>query len=143
MNKRINRKNLTEVWGKLEERRFLKLPKTFAFLGRYDHRVGKDIQPRHLLLIIALACRKFRNQPIRATWDDIASGLGVRTGTLRRWAYELRDLELLRITPHIDAQGRNGPNEFDLAPFVAMLEDANEKWQQRQRAKEASQGSAP
>ncbi|MGD2109911.1 MAG: hypothetical protein PVI86_11020 [Phycisphaerae bacterium] len=125
----------TKVWGRLEKRRFLKLPKTFAFLGRYDDRVGKQVHPRHLMLIIALACRKFQDEPIRATWDDIASGLGVRADTLRRWAYELRDLDLLTITRHRDPFGGNGPNEFDVSPFVALLEDADEVWQQRQEAR--------
>ena len=115
----------TVVWGPLEQQRFLKLPKTFAFLGRYDDRVGDTIQPRHLMLINALACRKFGDEPIRAYWQDIASGLGVRPDTLRRWAYELRDLGLLEITPHTEAHGGNGPNEFNITPFVALLEDAD------------------
>jgi len=122
----------TVVWGSLEKSRFLKLPKTFAFLGRYEARAGNEIQPRHLVLIIALACRKFGDQPIQAYWQDIATGLGVRTDTVRRWAYELRDLGLLEITPRSSSKGRNGPNEFDIAPFVALLEDADRMWQQQQ-----------
>jgi hypothetical protein len=126
----------TVVWGSLEKKRFLKLPKTFAFLGRYDDRVGNTIHPRHLMLIIALACRKFGNEPIRAYWSDIASGLNVRPGTLRRWAYELRDMELLTIRPQQSEQGRNGPNEFDITPFVKLLEEADEKWRSKHEQQE-------
>jgi len=122
----------TVVWGSLDKQRFLKLPKMFAYLGRYDGRVGTDIQPRHLMLIIALACRKFGEQPIRATWQAIASGLGVRTDTLRRWGYELRDLGLLEIHPQINPNGRNGPNEFDITPFVQLLERADAAWKSQQ-----------
>jgi hypothetical protein len=129
---RVPPRSSTVIWGSLERQRFLKLPKTFAFLGRYDNRVGAEIQPRHLLLIIALACRKFGDQPIRAYWRDIATGLGVRTDTLRRWAYELRDLGLLNITTRSSALGRNGPNEFDIGPFVALLEQADGAWQEKQ-----------
>lgn len=133
----------TVVWGRLEHRRFLKLRKTFAFLGRYNDRVGRDIHPRHLMLIIALACRKFADEPIRATWDDIASGLGVRTDTLRRWAYELRDRGLLIIKQHRDPHGANGPNEFDIRPFVALLEEADETWQERQETRRQLGGNIP
>ncbi|MEE9294075.1 MAG: hypothetical protein V3W34_03800 [Phycisphaerae bacterium] len=128
-------KKSTVVWGFLEQQRFLKLPKTFAYLGRYDNRVGTDVQPRHLMLIIALACRKFGEEPIRAHWQDIASGLGVRTDTLRRWAYELRELGLLEITNHKNADGGNGPNEFDITPFVELLERADERWRRSQARK--------
>lgn len=127
----------TNVWGTLEQRRFLKLPKTFAFLGRYDPRVGFDIQPRHLLLIIALACRKFGDIPIRATWQDIASGLGVRRDTLRRWAYELRDLGLLRIQSRTGDDNINEANEFDISPFVELLADADAQWREKQAERQA------
>jgi len=116
------------------------LPKTLALIGRYNSRVGRDIQPRHLLLNIALACRKFGNEPIRATWQNIASGLGVRTKALRRWAYELRDLGLLEITPQTSEHGRNGPNVFDISPFVALLEEADALWQQQQARRESAEG---
>jgi len=122
----------TVVWGNLEEKRFLKLPKMFAYLGRYDQRVGTEIQPRHLVLIIALAIRKFGDQPIRAYWEEIASGLGVRSDTLRRWAYELRDLGLLGIKASKSAQGRNRRNEFDIGPFIELLERADREWRQQQ-----------
>ena len=132
----------TRIWGSLEERRFLKLPKTFAFLGRYERRVGTDIQPRHLMLVIALACRKFGDEPIRASWQDIASGLGVRVDTLRRWAYELKDLGLLRIVSRSGADGKNEPNEFDISPFVELLETADAEWRCRQARRMAAEATS-
>ncbi len=129
----------TNVWGTLEEKRFLKLPKMFAFLGRYDGRIGREVQPRHLMLIIALACRKFGDEPIRAHWKDIASGLGVRSDTLRKWAYQLRDIGLLGITPQRNREGVNGPNSFDIRPFVELLEAANKRWELRTQKAEAEQ----
>jgi len=83
------------------------------------------------MLIIALACRKFGEEPIRATWQDIASGLGVSTNTLRRWARELRGLGLLRVISHFRDNGKNDRNEFDITPFVELLESADAKWQER------------
>ena len=132
----------TIVWGSsLEKERFLKLPKTFAFLGRHDRRVGNEIQPRHLLLVISLACRKFQDKPIQCYWFDLASGLGVRPDTVRRWAYELRDLGLIHITPHMSKQGRNGPNEFDIQPFVELLEAADAIWQAKQAIKQSKEAA--
>jgi len=66
-------------------------------MGRFDPGVGQEIQPRHILLVMALAARKFRDEPIRAYWAELASGLGVRPDTVRKWAYEARDGGLLRI----------------------------------------------
>jgi len=110
-------------------------------MGRYDRHVGTDIQPRHLMLVIALACRKFRDKPIRATWQNLGSGLGVRADTLRRWAYELRDLELLEIKPTTRSDARNGPNEFDLAPFVELLQEADECWRQSEVARKGREAT--
>ncbi len=118
----------TVIWGDLETRNFLKLPKMFAYLGHYDGRVGREIQPRHLLLVIALASRKFRTEPIIASWTGIALGLGVRPDTVRRWAYELRNLGLLEISATTGPRGGDGPNSFDIEPFVQLLEAADEKW---------------
>jgi hypothetical protein len=137
----------TIVWGTtLERNRFLKLPKILAYLGRYDSRIGDKIQPRHILLIIALACRKFRDEPIRAYWQELASGLGVRADTVRKWAYELRDAGLLLITqnrgPTLGAGRlgvRNDRNSFDISPFVRLVADADARWKHERGIHEPSE----
>lgn len=129
----------TKVWtDQLERARFLKVPKILFYLGRYEPLMGEDLQPRHILLLLALASRKFREEPIRAYWSDLASALGTRRDTVRRWAYELRDMKLLRI---LREGGEDSPrgrsykderNTFDIAPFVALLDSADERARQRQ-----------
>ena len=47
-------------------------------------------------------------------------------------------LGLLTITPHSNPHGGNAPNEFDIGPFVALLEEADAKWQEKQQARRES-----
>lgn len=133
----------TRVWGgTLEAGRFLKVPKIIFYLGRYDRRMGSELQPRHLLLLLALAARKYGDEEIRAYWAELASGLGVRAGTVRKWGYELRDMGLLRIENRRrsassgdgDVSG-NERNAFDIAPFIRLLKDAHETWMVRPLSK--------
>lgn len=123
----------TIAWSTdLERANFLKLPKTIAFLGRYDQRIGSAIRPHHILLIIALACRKYQREPIRASWADLAGGLGVTPDSVRRWAYQLRDWDLLRIQHHFDDPGETDRrNSFDIGPFVHLVQRAYDKWRAR------------
>lgn len=128
----------TVVWGHdLESANFLIVPKTLFYLGRYSDQVGKDIQPRHILLILALAARKFQSKPIRAYWADLAGCLGVTVNTVRKWGYQLRDQRLLIITqnrgrdPERNQPGvRNESNTFDIEPFVEFVRQAYEVWMQ-------------
>jgi hypothetical protein len=129
----------TIAWSEsLVERRFLKVPKIMFFLGRYEDRVGKEIQPRHLMLILALAAKKFGVEPVRAFWGELASMLGVKPDTVRKWAYELRDLNLLKIERKREPRDENRPgirndrNAFDYSAFTELLEAAQSRWENRQ-----------
>ena len=118
----------TVIWGKeIEAEDFIKIPRAFARLARYEPRVGMEIQPRHLLLIMALASRRFRDQPLRAKWNDLAADLGAKSNTVRRWAYELRRMGLLKIQTAVQSgDGFDRRNRFDIGPFVALLSRAFE-----------------
>ena len=111
----------------LHRRRFfgVTLPRSITRLGRYDSKAGDDLQPRHILLLLTLAARKFLDKPIQARWVDVANDLGVKVGTCRHWGYELRDMGLLRIRR---AHGRDRTNrrcEFDIGGFVDLVQKAH------------------
>lgn len=113
----------------------------FYRFGGYGDKKLKALQPRHLLLLLALAGRKFKTKPIRAYWQELAEDLGVKVNTVRKWAYELRDYGLITIKQHrgrdpeTNRSGiRNERNSFSLEPFVQALRAAHARCQQ-ERAK--------
>lgn len=122
----------TVVWGKLNEADdFLIAPRAVLYLGRYDPELSEMLRPRHLLLLLVLAAKKFLNKPIRLYWQELAETLGEKPDTVRKWAYQLRDMKLLRIRqfrgrdPKTNKPGiRNERNLFDIEPFVKRLETA-------------------
>jgi len=120
----------TILWMKeMEADDYIKVPRCFLRLGHYDPDLAKQLQPRHICLILALQAMKFQNKPIRAYWAQLADDLGVKPDTVRKWGYELRDMELLKITPvrkrdpeHRNKYGvRNDRNIFSLSPLVKRL----------------------
>ena len=123
----VETKKHTVVWGQdTEAQDFIKVPRVFTRLGRYDTRVGQQVQPRHLMLLLNLAGRQFRTRPLRATWQVLARDLGVKRDTVRRWAYELRDLGLLTLI-RPEAGDGDRRNIFHLAGFVRVVGDAFKK----------------
>jgi hypothetical protein len=131
----------TVVWGKkLEEGDFLKVPRALLRMHRYQDGF-KWLKPRHLLLLLVLASRKFKNKPIRAYWEELADDLGVDRDTVRKWAYELEEKKLLQMKrirgrdPNNNRVGvRNDRNVFELSNFVEVVEKAwAERRKQRQR----------
>lgn len=128
---------------------FLKVPKVLFSLGRYDDRFGKEIQPRHVLLLLAIAARQFQSQETRFFWEDLAKNLGTKRETIRKWAYEARSLGLLKIKrhrgrrdPEKDKPGiKNDRNGFDIAGFVAIVAAAErERMAGKAKRKRASAG---
>ncbi len=126
----------TVIWGaEVEHEDFVKVPRTLFRLGRYDAELAARLKSRHILLLLALAARKFENKPIRAYWEELAEDLGESKNTVRKWAYQLRDSQLLVIRHHRGRDPernkpghRNERNSFDIAPFVAAVEKA---WRNR------------
>jgi hypothetical protein len=135
----------TIVWGpKLETDYFLKVPKVLFKLGRHSGKIGKVIHPRHILLILALMSRQYKNKPVRVYWETLAVDLGVKADTVRRWAYQMRDAGYLRITQHRGRNPeknqpgyRNESNSFDYSPFVRFVEKMREE---EKAAKEKAKG---
>ena len=140
----------TVVWGKSNEADdFLITPRAVLYLGRYDPELSEMLRPRHLLLLLVLAAKKYLNKPIRLYWQELAETLGVRPDTVRKWAYQLRDMKLLQIRqfrgrdPKTNKPGiRNERNQFDIEPFVKRLERAfrlrRQERDQRKRLREAN-----
>jgi predicted ArsR family transcriptional regulator len=94
--------------------------------------------------LLNLAARKFKNKPTRAYWDELATDLGTKRATVRKWAYELEAMKLLRISRHKGKSGlegrpgrKNDRNSFDISPFVRCIEAAYET-RQAKKAKRMS-----
>lgn len=119
----------TVIWGEdVESDDFVKVPRALIRLGRYDKRAGKGaIQPRHIVLLLTLASRRFRDRPLRTTWTQLGQDIGVRPDTVRKWAYELRKANLLHIVSGRDRADGDRRNEFDLTPFVEAIRAAYSK----------------
>ena len=123
----------TIVWGKdVEAGDYLKVPRVILARGRYPIEGLRGLKPRHLLLLLVLAGRKFKRSRIRAYWEELADDLEVSKDTVRKWAYELRDRGLLHIAQHRGRDPddkrvgyRNERNSFDIAPFVRLVEQAH------------------
>ena len=137
----------TVAWSReLERDNFVLTPKVLFYLGRVGGEKAKSIRPRHILLIQALAARKFHGKPLRVHWETLGLDLGVKRDTVRKWAYDLEDMGLLRLLrnkgrdPLKDRPGyRNESNTFDYSPFVTFLEKARKKWEREQaKRKEAA-----
>lgn len=129
------KKNATKVWGEsIETDDFVAVPRALVWLGRHDPELCKKVEARHLWLLMALAARKYRKQPIRVYWQSLATDLGVPTSSVRRWGYELRDAGLLRIRNRRKAGElvsaadpsvlRNDRNEFDFELLEEALQPA-------------------
>lgn len=120
----------TVVWGKdVEAEDFVKVPRTVLRLARYDTSI--NLQPRHMMLLLSLASRKFQDKKIRAYWEELGDDLGVSKDTVRKWAYELEKRGVIKIIRHRGRDQkrrrvgvRNDRNEFDLSPFIARVEKA-------------------
>jgi len=112
----------------MEQGDFIKVPRTLCYLGRYDPEFASELRPRHLLLLLNLAARKFKGQANRAYWVELACDMGTKPATVRKWAYELEKMGLLKIKRHkgrASVEGKpgvkNDRNTFDFAPFVERL----------------------
>jgi hypothetical protein len=125
----MNRPQPTVVWSPaMEAEDFLKVPRTLLRLGRYDRTLAGKMQPRHILLALALASRKFRDLPIRAKWTDLAYDLGTRPDTVRKWAYEMKQAGLLHIErPKSSVDRGDRRNKFYLDKLVHALETAHDR----------------
>ena len=134
----------TNVWGSfLEKGHFLKVPKVWFLLGRHGGEKGQRIKPRHVLLLPALASKKYKTAPIRVYWEALAIDLASKPDTVRKWAYELRKMGLLKITQHRGRDPkdgrpgvRNDRNSFDLAPLVVFLESAKKTYRKGKKKRE-------
>lgn len=120
----------TVVWGAAEAEDFLKVPRCLLRPGASSDLAKLNLKPNDLILLLALAERKFKEKHIRAYWEEIASDLGFKKDTVRKWAYSLRDRGIIKIRNHKgrDDQNkvghRNERNTFDLSPFVKAVESA-------------------
>lgn len=127
----------TSIWGpEVESGDFIKLPRVFTRLYRFDSRAGKQLQPRHLILLLALAGRRFRNAELEVTWHHLGRDLGIKSDTVRKWAYQLRDMGLLKINRCTPARNPDviGSRDrrylgvmLDISPFVELVEEAYRK----------------
>lgn len=102
------------------------------------------LKPRHVLLLLSLASRKFKKKKIRVYWEELAEDLGVNKDTVRKWAYELRDWGLLWIAQHRGRDPdrnrvghRNERNSFDPSSFVEVVDKA---YRIRRKDRERSRG---
>ena len=92
---------------------------------------GRALKPQHLWLLLALQSERYesRRQP-RYYWAELAGWAGVSVSTVRRWAYELKDLGLLKIIPCREQSAserkrvgvKNDRNRFDLSPLDEAME---------------------
>lgn len=134
----------TIVWGtEIEADDFLKVPRTVLRLARYLP--SSKLKARHIVLLLSLASRKFQKKKIRVYWEELADDIGVSKNTVRKWAYELKKLRMLKIIPHRgrDLEGgavgtRNERNEFDLTPFIEVCATA---YRVRKQDRERANGS--
>jgi hypothetical protein len=118
----MEKENLTQIWGsELEKDDYIKVPRLLLQLGKYDQeKIGKKILPRHVLLILTLASRKYKRKPLRAYWEELARDIGAKPGTIRNWAYEMEKLDLLKINRH------KGPSRNPEKPGVKK--EATSSW---------------
>lgn len=131
----------TIIWGrKLETNDFIKVPRALLRIYRYKDGLADKLKPRHILLLLVLASRRYKDTPLRVYWEELADDLGVSRETVRKWAYELISLGLLE-TKQVRgrAQGerrigyRNERNIFDISPFVEVVKEAKAE-KDRQKA---------
>ncbi len=123
-------KEVTIIWGEIVEAEdYIKVPRALLRLPRYQTQY--KLKPRHVLLLLSLASRKFKKKTIRVYWEELAEDLGVNKDSVRKWAYELRNWGLLRIAQHRGRDPdknrvghRNERNSFDLSPFVEVVDKA-------------------
>lgn len=131
---------------------YLQVSRAVLYAGRFLGPNHVLSNPRHRLLLLVLESRRFRRRPIRAFWRDLGRDLGVAPGTVRKWAYALRDAKLLGITNH---KGRvRGPddslhwrddrNTFSLKPFwdFAAAELEPKRLAERNRRRKAVEEEA-
>jgi biotin operon repressor len=92
-------KQSTAIWGSaLESGDFIKVPRALIRIHRYKDGLAGRLTPRHQMLLLVLATRRFKAKPLRAYWQELADDLGVSRETVRKWAYQLRDMKLLGIS---------------------------------------------
>jgi len=96
-----------------------------------------------LILLLALAARRYKQAPLRVYWQELADDLGVSKETVRKWAYELKKQRLLGIKqirkrePGDNRVGyRNEKNLFSLAPFAAIVNEAKVERDRQRRSRE-------
>ncbi len=138
-----------KTWESLTKKHFLQVPKVVFQLCRFQNRKGTvwvDFQVRHLVLLLSLQARKYQGKEIRAYWEEIARDLGVKKATVRKWAYELEKMKLLRINRYSKHDGasrtspgrRNDRNGFDLQPFINELVEAERKRSAKSKKNEST-----
>ena len=95
-----------------------------------------QIQPHHMWLILLLQVDRYEDRDPRWYWEELARFVGRDKNTVRRWAYELRDMGLLQIKQnrtkdprHADKVNfRNERNTFILTPFDRRIEAEQKSW---------------
>jgi hypothetical protein len=108
--------------------------------------MGQDLQARHLLLVLNLAGRRYHDAPLIVDWSELAHDLGTKPDTVRHWAYELRDMGLLKIKAMMrrtdEGLRRARGVELDLAPFISHVQGAFRR-RRDQRSSEPVDGPTP
>ncbi|MCA8993475.1 MAG: hypothetical protein KDA88_15915 [Planctomycetaceae bacterium] len=137
----------TVVFGKEQEANdFIKVPRSLIRMARY---LGEPkwselgLKPCHVMLLLTLAARKFKTDPIRAYWEELAEDLGVAKDTVRKWAYKLQKKGLLEILQHKGRKDhavgyKNDRNEFVLNGFMQVHDVA---WQARRKDRQDRKNS--
>lgn len=116
---------------------WVELPK---FLMKNTARLG--LEPHHVWLVLFLQCERFRDRSPRYYWVEIARAAGRTTSTVRKWAYELRDRDLLSFGPgfehdkkkkraRTEGAPRNDRNVFYLRRFEEFLVDQQEEFREQ------------
>lgn len=80
------------------------------------------LKPQHVWLVLFLQCSRFKNRHPRFYWAEIAKAAGKTVSTVRKWAYELRDMGLLTFGPGFE-KDRN--KKRPPAPKLGYRNDRN------------------
>lgn len=108
---------------------YIPVPRSVIYAGRYLGPSHPLSDPRHRMLILALAARQHGDRPAQVYWESLAKDLGVSHSTVRKWARSLRAAGLLTIqqrkgvqrSPNDRPGYRNAANKFDLTALNNFL----------------------
>lgn len=138
------------VWGRADSGGdWIPVPRALLYLGSFDDETAKKLEPRHILLALCFVAKKYKEKKTRRLWYYLAKDLGFERDTVRKWAYQLEDMGLLKIKRYKDKSSgiarakpgyRNESNEFDISPFIAFVERAYDARVSKKKERKDKQG---